>query len=65
MVQCRGAGFGRAQTHAVVPSLTRLLFLLAAALSSGVQHHLLDDFELLIQPRKVEICAFLGHCGKI
>lgn len=49
----------------VVLSLTGLLFLLAAALSSSVQHHLLDDLHLLIHPREVEICALSGHRGKI
>lgn len=52
-------------TNTVVVSLTGLLSLLAAALSSCVQHHLLDDVQLLIQSGEVEVCALLRHCCKV
>jgi len=56
---------GHTHTHTVVVSLTGLLSLLAAALSSCVQHHLLDDVQLLIHSGEVEVCALFRHCCKV
>lgn len=46
-------------------SLTGLLFLLAAPLGSGVEHHLLHLVQLLLQTGEVEVCALLRHGCKV
>lgn len=44
---------------------TRLFFLLAAPLGSGIEHHLLHLIQLCLQTGKVEVCTLLGHCCKL
>lgn len=46
-------------------SLTRLLFLLAAPLSSSVKQHLLHLLQLLLQAEKMEVRALLRHGRKV
>lgn len=46
-------------------NLTRLFFLLAAPLGSGIEHHLLHLIQLCLQTGKVEVCTLLGHGRKV
>lgn len=53
------------ETQGAAKSLTRLLFLLAAPLGSGIEHHLLHLLQLLLQTGKVEVCTFLCNSCKV
>lgn len=46
-------------------SLTRLLFLLAAPLSSSIKQHLLHLVQLFLQTGKMEVCTLLCHRCKV